>query len=893
MNIEKTAQLNWFRGIRDRIRGNKPDESGQELSFNEQELRGLEEIERRKTEEERKRVDKLVQESKERAESFGRPDNIPGKFELSRSSIQNILSMDRDTLWHKLCASFENCSPYVSETTAQRGRIIRYLVDTRQGDYRGGWGSVLRSIDFLLQGLELDIRNAGNNSKAAISHNNMQEIFTNRDWLMANKDGIQRAYAQASPDSINKEVLNKFLTNKQSYYARRDAAIEVWASFLKNKYQYYYGNTLSDQYFYNIHLYADRLWEDFKLYFRLMSGNLFHNIGIQLGKKYLPEDMQSISDGVHAIDVSMFDIAKPANLMQSRSNARGENDIFYNWTVNKWKEFVEDTHLMLSVFGFNLKGVSNINNINGENLYYNMMQKIIMIENIVNRDPFISHIFNNSRLDLGDSYYIYAQIKDKMSADHNPNREEYLVSILNQIYVNQHGGYSRAISEASDESLRSAADRVPFAVEHILLHLEFGENMYNVINNFDQYQSALNSYREKQHSALKKVRNVLANPDLTQMSPEEARQYFVEKLNRLANREFEGSNIEKAKQEQILDSPFEHTSVIRPSTFPGQAAFNSNSLPELQGTPISFNIAIYPKKKENDPENFAQVLAPGGHAQDGLNFHHQNIPSLENKKYYSHILGWIGGWVDVVGSNMYIAEIQSDVMQHTSYMKDPEKSKTKLNEELKKQMQELQKEKDNLAKQSTEGIEKFYDKRIEELEKKRDSANNEAMKQQMDTAIKKLTEQKNAKEDPWVKLRKKIKDIENVIVEIKNQIQELIDYERNTNDQWRKRPQFADVKSKIENRFSEYVDVFYNEAIYYCAQLKIKGLWIVHSDLLAAVWRHFATADTVEMYKKIYDKRAMEMGAEKKGNWWHLDLTKKMPKYASTNWYQRTKNGMV
>ena len=74
---------------------------------------------------------------------------------------------------------------------------------------------------------------------------------------------------------------------------------------------------------------------------------------------------------------------------------------------------------------------------------------------------------------------------------------------------------------------------------------------------------------------------------------------------------------------------------------------------------------------------------------------------------------------------------------------------------------------------------------------------------------------------------------------------------------------------------------------------EIKNLWISHSQHLAKVWAQYATADTVNMYEKIYDKRAQDFGAEKQGDFWHLDLTKKMPKYANTNWYQRTKNAMV
>jgi hypothetical protein len=458
-----------------------------------------------------------------------------------------------------------------------------------------------------------------------------------------------------------------------------------------------------------------------------------------------------------------------------------------------------------------------------------------------------------------------------------------------EMNVSLHGGYPREAGYADDYWLgRFASDYMSEGMRNALLHLQEGENFYQIKNNSEQYSSSRKKITELQYKVWENVRFSVNNPELSQMTPEEAIKYTQNKINDVRGRDFGSDNAQKAKEERILDSPFEHASRIAPSPFPGSGAFNSNYLPGISNTAVPFNIAVYPKRKENDPENFAKVLGP-----DGLNFHHHNIETLNDENHYNHMIGWIGGYVDAVGKNMYIVELQSDVMQHTNYMKDPEKSKNKLNEDLKRYNQELTKEKENLAKQSAEGINAYYDKRIKDLEQKRDAANNDNMKQQMDTAIQKLTEQKNAKEDPWGKIRKKIQDTVSVIAEISNQIKELAEYESNTKDSWRKRPQYADVKSKIENRFSEYIDVFWNEVIYYCAKLEIKNLWISHSQHLAKVWAQYATADTVNMYEKIYDKRAQDFGAEKQGDFWHLDLTKKMPKYANTNWYQRTKNAMV
>ena len=70
MSIDKTAQFNWLRRLKDRNRNN--NEGGQELSFNEQEFRGLQDVERRNADAERQRVDSLVEESRKRTEKVGR-----------------------------------------------------------------------------------------------------------------------------------------------------------------------------------------------------------------------------------------------------------------------------------------------------------------------------------------------------------------------------------------------------------------------------------------------------------------------------------------------------------------------------------------------------------------------------------------------------------------------------------------------------------------------------------------------------------------------------------------------------------------------------------------------------------------------------------------------------
>ena len=880
MSINKTAQFNWLRRLRDRNRNNS--EGGQELSFNEQEFRGLQDVERRNADAERQRVDSLVEESRKRTEKAGIPTNIPGTFELSIDNIIKVHRMESNALWSALCASFENCSPYVSEDTAYRGRLIRYIVENRDSSVGAGWGRMLEGIELLLRGLEVDVRDLPRSNRLEEgSYEWAKRVFTNIEWLDENRIKLQDAINNASPDSESSIFKNLTEALQSSgiddWRVLVEALIKLWAIWYKG---------VGPQFEISFYIeHRESAWLQFRNYIKQNQIDNFFRTGLALSKKYVPAEMQTTNDGVHDVETNIYNI-----------NDYRHYGVFGKWDIEKWKSFIRDMHTMMSVCGIELKGKQNFKNINGKDIFFNMTQKIMMIENIVRNDPFISNIFKIGNMNVIPDV-LYEQVDKDIRLNLLGPMGAY-ASAFQQAEMNRSlfGGYTRETGDASDEYLeRAASSSMSEGMRNALLHLQEGENFYQIRNNSEQYSSSRKKITELQHKVWQNVRDSIKNPDLSFRSPEEAIRYTRQKINDVRGRDFGSDNAQKAKEEKILDSPFEHASRIVPSSFPGSGAFNANYLPGVRGVVVPFNIAVYPRRKENDPENFAQVFEPPSATPGfgGFNFHHHNINTLNDKNHYNHVIGWIGGYVDMVGKNMYIVELQSDVMQNTNFMKDPEKSKNKLNEDLKRYNQELTKEKENLAKQSAEGTDAYYDKRIKDLEQKRDAANNDNMKQQMDMAIQKLTEQKNAKEDPWGKIRKKIQDTENVIAEISNQIKELAEYENNSKDSWRKRPQYADVKSKIENKFSEYIDVFWNEVIYYCAKLEIKNLWISHSQHLAKVWAQYATADTVNMYKKIYDKKAQEFGAEWQNNFWHLDLTKKMPKYANTNWYQRTKNAMV
>jgi hypothetical protein len=198
-------------------------------------------------------------------------------------------------------------------------------------------------------------------------------------------------------------------------------------------------------------------------------------------------------------------------------------------------------------------------------------------------------------------------------------------------------------------------------------------------------------------------------------------------------------------------------------------------------------------------------------------------------------------------------------------------------------------------------INTYYDKRIQDLQSKIQSLSGNPAANQMQQAVVKLEESKTKGVDPFDKERQKLNDIDNKIREINKQLSEITKGQSNSG---LNRPHLAELRSRIENRFTDWVDTFYNEIFMYCSRLGVKSLYIAASSYLYLTWRTYAKASTLELYKKIYDTKAEKYGMRKihyKGvTYWHLDLSKNMPKFASKessqmfkkNWYKQLKTAM-
>ena len=303
MSINKTAQFNWLRRLRDRNRNNS--EGGQELSFNEQEFRGLQDVERRNADAERQRVDSLVEESRKRTEKAGIPTNIPGTFELSIDNIIKVHRMESNALWSALCASFENCSPYVSEVTAYRGRLIRYIVENRDSSVGAGWGRMLEGIELLLRGLEVDVRDLPRSNRLEEgSYEWAKRVFTNIKWLDENRIKLQDAINNASPDS--ESSIFKNLTEALQSSGIDDsrvlveALIKLWAIWYKG---------VGPQFEISFYIeHRESAWLQFRNYIKQNQIDNFLRTGLALSKKYVPAEMQTTNNGVHDVETNIYNL---------------------------------------------------------------------------------------------------------------------------------------------------------------------------------------------------------------------------------------------------------------------------------------------------------------------------------------------------------------------------------------------------------------------------------------------------------------------------------------------------------------------------------------------------------------------------------------------------------
>lgn len=366
----------------------------------------------------------------------------------------------------------------------------------------------------------------------------------------------------------------------------------------------------------------------------------------------------------------------------------------------------------------------------------------------------------------------------------------------------------------------------------------------------------------------------------------------------LIYREFGEEGIRAAKEMGLFDKGFDYKSLINVGRgFPGQsatrnsigdAANSSSNIRHYSELLEPFNIVIHPKRSDKDPSGMDLVFE-NGKPEGGINYHDSTLYRGETPENYYNFIGWVGGGIDFINKIMYVTEIQSDVVQKTYRMRDFDSSISGLNKEKNKIIEEI-----SSIESKINSFDKnsYFSDKIKELEVKINSSSDETVKKRLELAVESIKKQMTSGIDPLQRDYQNLEKLKVNLIEIEKQISSIEERRSTDKSPGLNRPHLSQFKSKIENKFEDWLEVFYNEIFRYCKNLEIKILYLISASSLHKIWTGWSTQETFEMFKKVYDDQASKHQMEKaKFNndvWWKLDLGKKMPKYAKS-WYKTIK----
>lgn len=330
--------------------------------------------------------------------------------------------------------------------------------------------------------------------------------------------------------------------------------------------------------------------------------------------------------------------------------------------------------------------------------------------------------------------------------------------------------------------------------------------------------------------------------------------------------------LNKMREMGISKHPFEYSTQLQRGSFPGAGLMKQEKM-----TP--FSIAISPSGEHGIPADLLEEM----HLHKSL------------KSDSDNPLGWIGGYADYENKILYVAEVQSDIMQRTPEMRDPEQANKQKQEEanhLKQEINALQ----NKINQAVSPRQTLLNK-IERIKQENQTNPNKA--QQNEQLLSTLSDQLNNVPDT-VDTSK----LENQLREKSNQFQRIsitdneedrqtgiVDRHLNKNySKWHK------YRSKLENVFKDWIPIFFNSAFRLAKSKGYEKVRIITSDHLMQIWSSFARPETKILFERVYDKTAAFYQGQKitdtTGEWWEIVMNNPNLRIAKrsfqlANWFQR------
>ena len=391
--------------------------------------------------------------------------------------------------------------------------------------------------------------------------------------------------------------------------------------------------------------------------------------------------------------------------------------------------------------------------------------------------------------------------------------------------------------------------------------------------------------RKKQEEELEKIREQKEEEEkrrrdeIYKIVQEEKERHTEESLTK----NFDEEEIAKAKELGISKNPFAHKLTMKldvVSRFSGQRQY-----PESTGNHLSnFHLFVQPKISSNDPIGMSDVFDKN----KGLNYHGGLLGDAPASSEHYNYIGWIRGVIDFHEKIAYVEEMQSDIMQNTTSMKDIEKSIATLSSDKKN----IQGEIDALSKQTLIDSSTVYDNRIQKLREQLKNIKNTKMIPGIELAISTLEKEKQLGKDPLSRNNEKLFKLNERLKQVEKEIDDVKRYESDKSNINKRRPNLYEFRSRVERKYSDWIELFFNSIFKYCNSIGIKKLYIVSAAETKKAWIDYVSEGTMSLYEKVYDeqtkKHNMKKIQYKGGSWWVLDLLENKPKFASS-WYGKLK----
>ena len=316
----------------------------------------------------------------------------------------------------------------------------------------------------------------------------------------------------------------------------------------------------------------------------------------------------------------------------------------------------------------------------------------------------------------------------------------------------------------------------------------------------------------------------------------------------------------------IAKRPFGHETQLNRGTFPGAGVFNMQGM-----SPFTMSIAPtkdYVDKGKIPPELMRNTLLHTVQT-DGQ-------PAL----------GWIGGFADYNNKVLYIAEVQSDLMQRTSYMRDPEKVQKQRAQEvatIQQQIAGIQAKMQNAISPKQQVTQKLDAIQRENATLQPGDPKLQKNQNIIDNLLRQLPNVPDIVDTRNLEFT--LQNLNKSLAEAQQRQQESLNAEDTSSDSLRR---WHDYKSKVENTFKEWIPIFFNSAFRLARDKGYTLVRIVTSDNLMKLWDKYARPETKALFERIYDQTAKFYGAQQVNvqgkTWWEVKMN---PYLRIANWLQR------